>query len=103
MPPRQQFEYHPEAILEAIAAREWYSERSLEAAEGFWKALSNARNLVTRHPQLWGSYFHGTRCLKLRRYPYGLVYIERDDKIVGVAVAHFKRKPGYWRNRITEQ
>ncbi len=102
MPHIRQFEYHPEAMLEASAAFQWYAERSRQAANSFWDELVRARQQVTRFPQMWGTYFHGTRCLKLRRYPYGLVYIERDEKIIGAAVAHLNRKPSYWRNRLSE-
>jgi plasmid stabilization system protein ParE len=97
-----EFEYHPEAIGEAWEAFHWYGERSEHAAEGFWNELHHARIAVTRQPQTWPSYLHGTRCLKLKRYPYALVYIERNDRIIGVAVAHLKRRPGYWRQRLAD-
>jgi hypothetical protein len=31
-----------------------------------------------------------------------LVYIERGERIIGIAVAHLKRRPGYWRKRLTD-
>ncbi len=96
----RRFEYHPDAILEAHHAFHWYAERSDQAAEHFWEELVRARNLVSERPHSWTPYFHGTRCFKLRKYPYGLVFIEREDKIVGLAVCHFRRRPGYWRERL---
>ena len=98
--PLQPFEYHLEAIHEARAAYQWYAERSQRAADGFIDELDRAEELVRGHPQIAGGYYHGTRCWKLRRYPFGLVYIERDDTVFCVAVAHLKRKPGYWKDRI---
>jgi hypothetical protein len=62
--------------------------------------LRQAENSVTRHPQSWTPYLHGTRCFKFERFPFALVYIDRDDRIIGIAVAHLKRRPGYWRNRL---
>ena len=35
----------------------------------------------------------------MQRYPYSLVYIVRDPKIVIIAVAHQRRRPGYWLSR----
>jgi len=37
-----------------------------------------------------------------RRFPFSLYYVfEKDlDKIIIIAVAHQKRKPGYWKQRI---
>ncbi len=95
------FEYHPEAISEAAEAYRWYFERSEKAAEGFWQELHRARQLVTGQPESWNPYFHGTRCFRLHRYPFGLVYVQRSNLIFGLAVAHLKRRPGYWRDRMT--
>lgn len=96
------FEYHPEAIKEAWDAYHWYEERSDSAAENFWQGLRRARLFVTKHPQAGSPYLHGTRYQRLKRFPYGLIYIQRDDLIVGVAVAHLKRRPGYWRERLAD-
>ena len=35
-----------------------------------------------------------------RRFPYGVVYQEREGRIFIVAVAHQRRKPDYWLKRI---
>lgn len=98
----QKFEYHPEAVAEASEAHRWYAERSPQAAKRFLAELTRARASVTETPSAWGQYFHGTRCFRFRRFPFGLVYAENGDLIIGLAVAHFKRKPGYWRNRLDD-
>lgn len=99
---RRNFEFHPEAMIEAKEAADWYAERSLIASADFKKELRHAELLVTRQPETWSSYLHGTRCFSLKRLPYGLVYIERGDRIIGIAVAHFRRRPGYWRERLAD-
>jgi hypothetical protein len=38
-------------------------------------------------------------CVRLTRFPYLVVYREDATRILVVAVAHEKRKPGYWRKR----
>jgi plasmid stabilization system protein ParE len=98
--PGRRFEYHPEAVAEAAEAFQWYAAQSQDAAERFWHELRRARELVTTRPEVWGPYYHGTRCFRLHRFPYGLVYITRDERIIGLAVAHLKRRPGYWRHRL---
>jgi hypothetical protein len=98
----QVFEYHPQAIVEAYRAYHWYDERSENAAERFWQELRRARTIVTDEPIAWSSYLHGTRYFQLRRFPYALVYIERGERIIGIAVAHLKRRPGYWRKRLDD-
>ena len=94
------FEYHPEAIAEAHAAYQWYLDQSPAAAERFWEELIRVRKFVTEQPNAWTPYLHGTRCFQFRKFPFGLVYIEGPEKIIGLAVCHFRRKPGYWRKRI---
>ena len=100
--PGRSFDFHPEAMIEAGEAAQWYAERSVDASENFKSELRRAERLVTQRPEAWAKYLHGTRCLQLKRFPYGLVYIERGERIVGVAVAHLKRRPGYWRHRLAE-
>jgi len=39
------------------------------------------------------------RRVLLRRFPYSIVFYERDDQIVIVTFAHSSRRPGYWRPR----
>jgi hypothetical protein len=99
---RRKLEFHREAALEAREAAEWYGERSLHAKAKFKAALRRAERSVTQHPESWATYLHGTRCLKLNRFPYALVYVQRSDRIIGIAVAHLKRRPGYWRKRLAD-
>jgi len=42
----------------------------------------------------------GRRQWLFTRFPFALVYrIVSDDSLHVLAVAHYKRKPGYWRSR----
>jgi hypothetical protein len=40
-----------------------------------------------------------TRRLLMTRFPYQVVYRVRPSEIVVVALAHLKRRPGYWKHR----
>jgi plasmid stabilization system protein ParE len=61
--------------------------------------LSGFRN-VGRFPQRYSSYLHGTQRLVLDKFPYSIVYLDWQDEVFIVAVAHAKRRPGYWKSRI---
>ena len=43
-----------------------------------------------------------TRRAMLPRFPYGVVFLELGTEIRILAVAHAKRQPGYWLNRVQE-
>ena len=90
---------HPEAIAEARAARRWYESRSAEAAEAFVAELDVALEKVSEVPRSWPLYLAGTRRYLLRRFPFFVVFRETDDRVQIVAVAHARRRPGYWIGR----
>lgn len=41
----------------------------------------------------------GARRVLLKRFPYSIVFYDRQSEIVIVAFAHSSRRPGYWRSR----
>jgi plasmid stabilization system protein ParE len=97
--PPDSVEIHPEAWAEATVAVAWYAERSVRAAESFVGALEQAITRIAATPERWPKHLHGTRRLVLRRFPFAVVYRTTDVRIQVVAIAHAKRRPGYWRKR----
>lgn len=93
-------EVHPEARLEAIEAYDWYAARSHNVADAFQEELENARRAIQKSPDFWARYLHGTRRYLLKQYPYVIVYRVGAERIEIVAVAHGRRRPGYWRRRL---
>ena len=100
MIPARQIDVHPEAVVEARAATKWYRERSYSAANGFLAEIDLAIEKISRSPEMWPLYFQGTRRFLLHRFPFSVVYREVSGSIQIVAIAHAKRKPGYWISRI---
>jgi plasmid stabilization system protein ParE len=91
---------HPDARLEGDAAFDRYREQSPRAAEAFVLALEKARTAIQNSPGMWAEYLHGTRRYLLRRFPFVVVYRVTEIRIEIIAVAHGRRKPGYWRDRL---
>jgi plasmid stabilization system protein ParE len=92
-------EFHPAALEEAEAARDWYAERSLVASKAFISELIHAVEQLAEAPDRWPQYEAGTRRYVFPRFPFSLIYRILDRKIQIVAVAHVKRKPEYWKDR----
>jgi plasmid stabilization system protein ParE len=96
------YRFHPEARLEVRAATAWYRERSLAAARGFVTVIEERIRLIRELPDAWPTWIASTdvRRSALRRYPYTVVYVVADGSLVVLAVAHQRRKPGYWLPRL---
>jgi len=90
---------HPEAIAEARAAREWYHARNAEAAEAFMAELDLAIERIAEAPGQWPPYLGDTRRYLLRRFSFSVVFREVGNRVAIVAVAHARRRPGYWLGR----
>jgi toxin ParE1/3/4 len=62
--------------------------------------LDHAVVQITTVPQQWPLYLHGTRVYRLHHFPYLVVYRELAASVQIVAIAHGKRRPGYWQRRL---
>jgi plasmid stabilization system protein ParE len=80
---------------------DWYRERSVGAAVGFAAAVEEAMDRIMADPGRFPSTHAGCRYCTLRRYPFRLVFRDEADRLVVVAVAHAKRRPGYWHGRTS--
>jgi plasmid stabilization system protein ParE len=92
-------EFHPAAFREAEDAEAWYEERSHFAASGFLRELSAAIHRLREAPNRYPGAQAGTRRILFDRFPFTIYYRVKDDTITIVAVAHQKRRPGYWSGR----
>ena len=92
-------EFHPLAADEAEAAGRWYRERNEGASARFQRELERAVDLISERPNTGSPYLGSTRRVLLRRFPFFVVYRVRGDSVQVLAVAHARRRPGYWRAR----
>ncbi len=92
-------EFHPDAEAELMAARRWYEARSEIAARAFTAEVTQAIRRIREAPSRWKRHLGGTRRSMLPSFPFAVIYRERDDRIEIVAVAHHRRRPGYWIGR----
>jgi toxin ParE1/3/4 len=80
----------------------YWAEAGTEAALGFLDALERAFQHIAGHPATGLSrYAHeldlpGFRAWRLRRYPYSVFYVERDDHIDVWRVLHGERDIPAW-------
>ena len=94
----------PEALRELVDAGSWYESKQPGLSDRFLEDLENQLALVREHPSAFPvlrvfSKVEVRRAL-LPRFPYTLVFVELSAEIRIVAVAHQKRRPGYWLHRL---
>jgi plasmid stabilization system protein ParE len=95
----RELEYLPQAVAEAEAAARWYAERSPTAAARFSLELDEAEIAILRAPEAWPTADSDNRRYLLRHFPFSVVYRIEPQRVVIVAVAHGRRRPGYWKRR----
>lgn len=89
----------PAADVDYAKARLWYFERSERAADRFEEAVEQAVAEIAADPERWPMIDAKHRFHLLRRFPYSIVYRVENELVIVVAVAHARRRFGYWKNR----
>jgi len=86
-------------MADAADAIEWYALRSERAAADFIAELEHAIGDVAAAPGRWPR--HGKSCRRrvLHRYPYLVLYRETERSVFVIAIAHGRRRPGFWQQR----
>ena len=93
--------YHPLADQELSAAALFYHRQAPGLGSAFLDEVERAEALLVSFPEA-GRPPHGEiRRFEVRRFPFDLIYEVRSDELWILAVAHQRRKPGYWRDRET--
>lgn len=92
--------YLDEARAEFLHEVGYFTSISARLGERFDQTVVKAERLAAEFAEMGLPYTHGTRRVLLGKFKFSLVYLTRRDEVVVIAVAPFKRKPGYWRRRI---
>lgn len=102
----REFDFHPEARAEFVEDVDWYDDREAGVGERFDVSVRAAIDAAVDSPESWAVWPGWKREPVVRSkgvsdFPYRVVYFVRDDLLIIVAVAHAKRRPGYWRERVS--
>ena len=90
----------PEAELDISDAFHWYEDKMDSLGHRFLIQVDTAIKFITRYPQVAPVEYRGTRKHLLRRFPYKLIYLIENDKIIVLGVIHGKRHPDFAIKRI---
>jgi plasmid stabilization system protein ParE len=81
-------------------AADWYRQRSAEVGDRFTNEVRQTLQHVERFP-MTGAVVPGVtdddvRQLPVHNFPYHVIFIRLKTHISVLAIAHDRRRPGYW-------
>lgn len=88
-----------EAQNELLDQISYYEEHHKGLGDRFRESVEAATALASAHPKLGSPWRLRTRRVFPRGFPFAVVYRIEPSELVVFAVAHFKRRPTYWRSR----
>lgn len=92
--------FHSAAAEEFEEAVAFYESSRHGLGAAFLESVEQVVARIAQHPPI-GAVYKNTRFQHyvMRRFPYVIFYLETEEALWIVAVAHGKRCPGYWRHR----
>src|SRR5436305_1261232 len=92
--------FDSEANDEFHAAAAYYEEQRTGLGDEFATEVQQGVNRITQMPQAFPVHkTSGLRKCVLHHFPYTIYFLELGDRIWIAAVAHHRRRPGYWLHR----
>jgi toxin ParE1/3/4 len=85
-----------EEFLEQIS---YYEEQQKGLGDQFRESVAVAIALASANPNLGSPWKLQTRRIFPKGFPFSVVYRVEPTEVVVLAIAHFKRRPAYWRGR----
>ena len=93
-------DFHPAASDEVVETTAYYEDKVPGLGDGFIAEVERVIEVLCDQPNIGQSVGEAFRRILLSRYPYSLIYSIESERIWIVAVAHHRRRPGYWQDRI---
>lgn len=90
---------HVDAQTELDAAATWYEERRVGLGLGFVAAIDRTFQRIAERPEAFAVYRAPIRRAVVHRFPYIVFFEAEAHRVVVYAVAHARRRPGYWLGR----
>jgi toxin ParE1/3/4 len=96
--------FHRAARSELREAAHWYEVRGDGLGAEFVSAVGACLARVAEKPAAFPEVRRaaGVHRALLRRFPYAVVFLLHGNIITVLAVAHGRRRPLYWKTRVTQ-
>lgn len=101
----KKFDFHPLAREEYFDSLYYYSERSFHAGGEFLEEFEEGIQSVIKFPEAYKAVdkkYPRIRRYTLSQFPFFIIYADTPSVIYILAVAHHRRHPDYWKNRVKD-
>jgi plasmid stabilization system protein ParE len=95
----KRFRFHYLAEAELLEQTQYYEKQATGLGARYRIEIEAVLLRVRTMPRFGSPYLHGCRRVLPKVFPVSIVYLERDDEILIIAVAPSSREPGYWNER----
>jgi len=93
--------FHEDARAELAETSHYYEDRVPGLGHAFIDDVERCIEEITENPKAFGRVSKKLRRKLVSRFPYSLIYAVEQDSIKVLAIAHQKRRPEYWRYRLS--
>ena len=91
--------FHPEAELELNIAVDYYEECKVNLGAEFAYEVQKTIQRILEFSTAWQKLDGDIRRCLTNRFPFGVIYYQRDEEIIILAIMQLQRKPNYWKER----
>ncbi|MEA3491387.1 MAG: type II toxin-antitoxin system RelE/ParE family toxin [Campylobacterota bacterium] len=92
--------FKSEVYDDVKTAYDWYEKQYIGLGEDFILILEDTYQEISQSPKLYQKIYKSVRRKLMRKFPYGIFFVLKENQIIVIAIMHTKRNPMDWSNRI---
>ena len=93
------YTFHPKAEIELNEYIEYYETCKKNLGLEFANEIYTTIQRIISFPKAWKILDLDIRRCLTNRFPFGIIYYEKNNEIIILAIMQLNRKPNYWINR----
>ena len=91
--------FHPDAEEELNTSVDYYEDCQTNLGLEFANEVYKTIQRIIEYPNAWQRLDKDIRRCLTNRFPFGIIYYQKDDTIIILAVMQLNKKPDYWKER----
>jgi len=93
--------FHPAAEEEHLEQVAWFEQQQVGLGRRFLNEVESAIDRACASPEQYRvTHSPDVRRILVRGFPFEILFREVDGVIQILAIAHYRRRPGYWLPRL---